>query len=119
MNEPREPQAASAEGATHPQTSGAWPTIKVEVRPSGDHGNLSGRVRTEDLMARIDELTKTISAVSKKVTDGLPDPANQTSNWGLDSIQVKLGVELEAEAGVVVARVGTKATFEVCLTWTR
>jgi len=41
------------------------------------------------------------------------------SAWQLDEVAVSFSVDLEAEAGVVVAKVKTTAGFEVELKWTR
>ncbi len=112
---PARPESPAA-GST-PRTEGA--TIKVEVRERGNSGDLSSRWTQDDLLARIEEVTRTVTVVSERVTKDLDMPEKGADSWGLDQVSIKLGVELSAEAGVVVARASTKATFEVTMTWAR
>jgi hypothetical protein len=39
--------------------------------------------------------------------------------WQLNTVELAFELALKAEAGVVIARAGTEATFSVTLTWSR
>lgn len=43
----------------------------------------------------------------------------ESAKWRLHEVGVTFSLDLEAEAGVVVARAKTSAGFEVALTWAR
>lgn len=94
------------------------PKILVDIQPTRQGGNLSPRDLEQDLTSRIDDITASINTISDRMQSGLVLDAGPT-DWGLDSVTVKLGIELAAESGVVFARAGAKAMFEVTLTWTR
>jgi len=63
----------------------------------------------------LDEAMEKIKPVANKVIsklkDGLATPA--------DEVEVKFGLKLSAEAGVVFSAVGGEVTFEVTLKWTQ
>jgi hypothetical protein len=94
--------------------------ILVEVRPTGAHGDLSATGVAEKLMSRIGELGDSIAEVSEGLQARLAKAlAERTSDWDMDTVEVKFSLDLEAEAGVVVSRAAAKAGFEVTLSWSR
>jgi hypothetical protein len=97
--------------------------IYVEVRPRvGDGDDELAAVPTipELLDNRIDELGESISEVASKLQKymdklGAEKPANK---WALGELELKFSIDLESEAGVIVARAKASAGFEASLKWT-
>jgi hypothetical protein len=95
------------------------PDIKVEVIPSAEHlGELSSPV-VERLLDRIDDIGDCVDAVAERLAERLANLATSPENWGLDEIELGFSLDLEAEAGVIVARAKTTAAFSVNLKWKR
>src|SRR5215213_8306621 len=95
--------------------------VQVQVVPPADQvGNLAGSALRERFADRVDELTATIQAVAEsirqRVADGLPAPS---AGWALDKIDMEFKIELEAGAGVVLARATTTGGFAVTLSFGR
>lgn len=63
----------------------------------------------KNLNEALDVVTPVASAVVSKLKAGLTTPANE--------VEVKFGLKLSAEAGVVFTSVGSEVTFEVTLKW--
>lgn len=95
--------------------------IKVEVRPSGAKaGDLSGRNITENLAARLDDVSDAILGVAGKLRDRLtPALKAEPGSWALDQVSLTFSLDLEAEAGVIISRLSTSAGFEVQLSWSK
>jgi hypothetical protein len=86
----------------------------------GREGDLRGGSATDKLADRIDELTAKVQAIAGRVRDRLTtEPQAPGSGWGLDEITMEFKVELEAGAGVLVARAGSTGGFAVTLRFSR
>jgi len=96
--------------------------IKVRVVAGPERkGELSKSKSTEEFGKRVSELGDSIGEIANELRRKLDDALEQgeESNWGLDQIQLSFSLDLEAEAGVIVAKAKTAAGFEVQLTWSR
>jgi len=96
--------------------------ILVEVRPGLAEGDLGLRpAAPEKLLSRIGEIADGLKEISNRLAARLDDldNAKKESAWKLGEVEVKFSLDLEAEAGVVVARAKTTAGFEATLKWTR
>jgi hypothetical protein len=47
------------------------------------------------------------------------EAAPDGKSWGLDEVQLSVQLALQADAGVVIARASTSATFNATMTWRR
>jgi Trypsin-co-occurring domain 1 len=91
--------------------------IRVEVRPL-DGGDLSQPNLPELLANRIDEIGDSLRQIAAQVAHRLKDlAAISDSAWPLEGVELKFSLDLEAEAGVVIARSSVTAGFEATLTW--
>ncbi|MGD1854676.1 MAG: CU044_2847 family protein [Leptolyngbyaceae cyanobacterium] len=63
----------------------------------------------KNLNEALEVVTPVASAVVSKLKAGLTTPARE--------VEVKFGLKLSAEAGVVFTSVGSEVTFEVTLKW--
>jgi len=106
-----------------PPEQTAQSKIKVQVVPSpAQAGQLSPGRAWEALDKRIDELGESIGEIADRLRgqlDASLAPAEERSAWHLGDVRVTFSLDLEAEAGVVVARAKTTAGFEVSLAWSR
>jgi uncharacterized phage infection (PIP) family protein YhgE len=95
--------------------------IKVQVVPDpAKAGQLMGRTQTEKLSDRIDELSESIGSIANSLRSRLEQTLqDDEAAWKLDEISLNFSLDLEAEAGVVVAKAKTTAGFEAQLTWRR
>ncbi len=94
--------------------------IRVSVVPPPERaGELAGGALVERFTNRVDELGDSIGEIALRLRSRLDaDLArDQSSAWTLGEVVVTFSVDLEAEAGVVVAKAKTTAGFEVALTW--
>jgi hypothetical protein len=98
------------------------PDIKVQIVPTPERaGQLAPGKTWESLDRRIDELGESIADIARRLRTRLDEGLVQEdrSGWQLDEVELKFSLDLEAEAGVVVARAKTTAGFEVTLAWSR
>jgi hypothetical protein len=97
--------------------------ILVEVRPASTTGDVARRSPAvpESFASRAGEITQTITEVAGKLQAKLEAEmaAGRSDLWRLDSVGLAFELALQAEAGVVIARASTGATFSVTLTWSR
>lgn len=98
--------------------------IKVEVVPTAPpSGDLRRRPPAvpEDFDQRSDELMGATLDIADKLRAKLdaspPALATTSSGWSLREIDLQFGLTLQAEAGVIMAKVGGSATFQVTLMW--
>jgi Trypsin-co-occurring domain 1 len=95
--------------------------IRVEVRPKMDdeEGNLAPRIlKPELLLSRIDEIGDSLRAIAAKLSQRLDELAAHPENrWRLGEVELKFSLDLEAEAGVIIARTSGSVGFEATLTW--
>jgi hypothetical protein len=96
--------------------------VYVQVVPNPSQaGQLGGPPVVERLKERVGELTQSIGAIATDLWSQLDSALAlpQSTAWSLDELELKFALDLEAQAGVVVARAATTASFEVTLTWQR
>lgn len=96
--------------------------IQVRVIPGPVR---AGEVRrdkaTESFSKRVGELGKSLGTIANDLRaqiDATLDEPEQ-SGWLLDEVELTFSIDLEAEAGVVVAKARSSAGFEASLTWKR
>jgi hypothetical protein len=97
-------------------------SVYVEVRPDPNNaGNLVGHTTLEKFKERVHELGASLGDIANQLRDQLEHQLQDhaESDWQLDEIGLKFSLDLEAEAGVVVARASTTAGFEASLSWKR
>lgn len=95
--------------------------LLVEVRPNFETGgDLAPSLLTEKLASRLDEVGDAILKIADKLKKRLDEEPNEVgTGWQLDTVDVTMSLDLEAESGVIVSRVAASAGFEVSLTWSR
>lgn len=92
--------------------------ILLEVRPSGTSGDLASRVAVpEEFKARAGEIADSIAEVVDHFRSRLGKALDQRddSTWRVGSIEIQFGITVQAEAGVVIAKASTGATFSARL----
>jgi Trypsin-co-occurring domain 1 len=96
--------------------------ILVEVRPRrGRTGNLKTQAAVpENLSKRIDEVGDALRDIAQKLSSRLDEfDASPKKSWQFSEAEIKFSIDLEAEAGVIIARTKATAGFDVGLTWKR
>jgi Trypsin-co-occurring domain 1 len=97
--------------------------ILVEVRPAYVSGDIARRVPAvpESFASRAGEVADTITDVAAGLRDHLEaNMAEKESHlWRLTTVELGFELTLQAEAGVIIARASTEATFSVTLTWSK
>ena len=96
--------------------------VYVEVRPDPEAaGDLAGRTLTEKFKERVHELGASLGDIANELRDQLEQQLREQDEhgWHLEEIELRFSLDLEAEAGVVVARAATTAGFEASLSWKR
>ncbi|WP_369818886.1 CU044_2847 family protein [Phycicoccus sp. Soil748] len=75
----------------------------------------------ESLGARVDELGRSIEWLRNSLQPYLEDLSTEAASkaWQLDSVELTVSVDLEAETGVIFARAKAAAGFEVKMTWSK
>ena len=106
----------------------------MDVRPVVTTGDIRRHPAIpESFAARAGEITATIAEVAGKLRESLDaevaraeaavasaQPSGEpAAGWHLGSVELAFEISLQAEAGVVIAKAGTEATFSVTLTWSR
>jgi hypothetical protein len=94
--------------------------IYVEVRPGiNADGDLTSLADLRQKLAdRIDDIGAGLKEIATQLARRLDDlAAGANAKWHLDEVEVSFSLDLEAEAGVVVARTKAAAGFEAKLTW--
>ena len=97
-------------------------TINVAVIPPPEAaGELSGRDLIDRFEDRVDELGVSLGQIANRLRERLDTTLSSDagSAWELDEVELSFSLDLEAEAGVVVARAKTAAGFEATLRWSR
>lgn len=96
--------------------------IVVRVIPPPERaGELGAATLTERFTERVDELGESIGEIAGRLRSRLDAELADERNagWSLGEVTLTFSLDLEAEAGVVVAKAKTSAGFEVALTWKR
>lgn len=78
-----------------------------QIKPRG-HTTALLRDRADDIEAAVQEASTIVQKSVAKVQD--------KDGWRMKSVEVKFGLVLTAEAGVVLSRASAEASFEVTLT---
>jgi len=97
--------------------------ILVQVVPHYDDelGDLSSRqIAPEVFKDRISEIGESLSDIANSLRAQLERKLGKDDadhGWGLDSVELKFSMDLEAEVGVIISRAKTSAGFEVTLAW--
>ncbi len=91
----------------------------MEVRPSSASGDLShGLPVPEQFRRRAGEVADSIAEIAaqfrSRLEKALEKPADP--GWRMDSIELRFDIAVQAEAGVVIARATSGATFSAKLT---
>ncbi len=81
---------------------------------------LAGLTLTERFEDRVDELGASIGQIAQRLRRRLESDLGEEwpAGWRLGEVRISFSLDLEAEAGVVVAKARTTAGFEVSLRWT-
>jgi NTP-dependent ternary system trypsin peptidase co-occuring protein len=93
--------------------------ILVEVRPSAAAGDLTGQPAIpQAFMDRVEDLGQSLREIAERLSQQLEDfEKRRAAAWPLERVELKFSLDLEAEAGVVIARTKTSAGFEASLSW--
>lgn len=87
----------------------------VELDPSGSR-QIGPRSRTTALLRdRADDIQAAVQEASAIVQESV-SKVEDKDGWQMKSVEVKFGLVLAAEAGVVLSRASAEASFEVTLT---
>lgn len=101
------------------------PEILVEVRPrvnSRTAGQMAAvPLLPEPLANRLGELADALKQLATEIGGQLDDffQPRVRSSYRLDEIELKVNFDFESEAGVVIARVKSGASFEASMKWKR
>ena len=97
--------------------------ILVEVRPANVSGDIARRrpAVPESFASRAGEVADTITEVAGELRDRLEAnmAADESGLWRLTTVELGFELALKAEAGVIIARASTGATFKATLTWSK
>jgi hypothetical protein len=95
--------------------------IQVQVAPSAKlAGQLRGGTVVESFQARVAELGAGLGEIANDLREQLEETLREAKEgWSLDEVSLSFSLDLEAEAGVVIAKGKTAAGFEATLTWKR
>jgi hypothetical protein len=73
---------------------------------------------SELLTARIDDIRDAIRAGAASVSTGLTE-LPVVKDWHVTKVEASFGITLTAEAGVILSKASTEATFDVTMTFSR
>jgi hypothetical protein len=88
----------------------------VDVSREGEIG--FGSAVAQRLQDRLGDIRQAIVSGSEAVAAGLPGLPG-AAGWSLSKVSASFGITLTAEAGVVLSKASTEATFEVAIEFTR
>lgn len=95
------------------------PEILLEVRPSAISGDLAhGLPAAEQFRRRADEVADSIAEIADRFRSGLGKYLQKPAEpgWHMESIELSFEIAVQAQAGVVVAKATSGATFSATLT---
>jgi Trypsin-co-occurring domain 1 len=94
--------------------------IKVQV-VSADTGEVAfGPRRLPSFAERADELGDSLNEIATRLRGRLKElGAGAADGWDLDQVNLTFSLDLQAEAGVIVARASSRAGFQAAMTWKR
>jgi len=105
--------AASRDGS-----SSKAPGILLEVRPASASGDLGpGRPSLEQFSRRASEIADGIAQIAEEFRSKLERTLRKPDEggWHAESIELGFDIAVQAEAGVVIARASSGATFSAKL----
>jgi DNA replication initiation complex subunit (GINS family) len=71
----------------------------------------------ESFMNRVDEIRQSLQEIADRLSNQSDHFEQEESTWRLEQVELKFSLNLEAGAGVVIARAKTTAGFEASLGW--
>jgi len=89
----------------------------VEIADAGREIGWGSNV-SEMLKARLDDIRDAIYAGAASVSTGLTD-LPVVGDWHVTTVEASFGITLAAEAGVILSKASTEATFDVTITFSR
>jgi|SRR5919108_6190934 hypothetical protein len=94
--------------------------IKVQV-VSPDTGEVAfGPGRLPSFAERVSELGDSLNEIAAALRERLGELGEKTEEgWDLDQVNLTFSLDLQAEAGVIIARASSRAGFQAALTWKR
>jgi Trypsin-co-occurring domain 1 len=94
--------------------------IKVQV-VSPDTGEVAfGPQRLPSFAERAGELGESLNEIATQLHGQLKElGARGADGWDLDQVNLTFSLDLQAEAGVIVARASSRAGFQAAMTWKR
>jgi hypothetical protein len=94
--------------------------IKVQV-VSPDTGEVAfGPRRLPSFAERAGELGDSLNEIATQLRERLRElGADDAGGWGLEQVNLTFSLDLQAEAGVIVARASSRAGFQAAMTWRR
>jgi Trypsin-co-occurring domain 1 len=95
------------------------PSILLEVRPSSVSGDLGpGAPTLEQFSRRAREIADSVAQIAEEFRSRLQKTLGnqEDSGWHTESIELGFQIAVQAEAGVVIARAVSGATFTAKLT---
>lgn len=95
------------------------PEILLEVRSKSVHGDLGpGGAALERFGGRAGEIADSIADIAEEFRSRLEKTlrAHDGGGWRTDSVELGFDIAVQAQAGVVIARAVTGATFSAKLT---
>ena len=101
------------------RTNSASPEILLEVRPASESGDLGpGFTLPEQFRQRASEIANSVAEVANQFRSSLEKELKPTGvpGWHMDSIELRFDIAVQAEAGVIIARASSGATFSAKLT---
>jgi hypothetical protein len=97
--------------------------IRVTVAPPAEaYGqDLAGLPPPELFSARAEEIAGSVAEVAAEFSVRLDEvaAAGQADGWKLGQVEMAFGLQVEAGAGILIAKASAGATFTATLTWTR
>ena len=105
--------------ASKNEGAGRSPEILLEVRPQSVSGDLGpGIAVPESFAQRAGEVADSIAEIASQFRSRLKNKLIRPSNsdWDMDTIELTFGITVQAEAGVIIARATSSATFSAKLT---
>jgi hypothetical protein len=68
----------------------------------------------------VEDLGDSLNEIAEALRSRLAALAERgAEEWDLDEVELSFSLDLEAEAGVLIARASTRAGFQATLTWKR
>jgi hypothetical protein len=93
--------------------------IMVEVQPRSVSGDLAPRAAVpEQFRERAGEIADSVAEIADQFRSRLARVLHRPDKpgWGVDSVEIGFNLAIRAEAGVVIAKASTSATFSAKLT---